>query len=223
MSDTTKPKFDPREDAAKLKSIASLMTYNSTGTDAEAKAKHTLHEIAMRLETGGYQLPELFWPTPTALQEKIIEQIAEVMPVGLAPAGEAEESADSDQPTDLSAAVWEAVQEALGDAYDCTRAWSAWQHGTMGEDDFVRVADQPDRVDEIASAVMAVLPASFTKVHTWADMEAISDEPKVNEALQAFSEDPTSDHGVFVVEAVLKALGLKTFSGESVAQEGGAA
>lgn len=123
----------------------------------------------------------------------------------------------------LNTKVCEAVQEALGDAYDCTRVWAAWQHGTMSDDDFVLVADQSDRVGEIAAAVMEVLPASATKVHAWADMEAISDEPKVHEALQAFSDDPTGDHGVFVVEAVLKALGLKTVSGEAAESKGGAA
>ncbi|MBU0917894.1 MAG: hypothetical protein KKD97_16235 [Gammaproteobacteria bacterium] len=123
----------------------------------------------------------------------------------------------------LSTAVWEAVQESLGDAYDCMRVWAAWQIGTMHADDFVRVADQASRVDEIASAVLDLLPPSVTKVHTWFDMEAIADQPKVHEALQAFSEDPTGDHGVFVVEAVLKALGLKTASGQVAESKGGAA
>lgn len=207
MSETNKPQFDARADAERLRAFASGLTYNDK--TVEAHGKHTLHEIAMRLETGGYQLP-VHWPTPTELQAKIVQQIADVMPVGLAPAGEADDSTVADQPSELSVAVWEAVQVALGDAYDCTRAWSAWQFGTMSDRDFVPVADQPSRIDEIASAVMQVLPASVNKVHTWADMEAISDEPKVNEALQAFSEDPTSDHAVFVVEAILKALGLQT-------------
>lgn len=54
------------------------------------------------------------------------------------------------------------------------------------------------------------LPPLTQKVHTWADMEALTDVPAVFEALQAFSEDPTGDQGVFVVEAILGALGLKT-------------
>lgn len=123
----------------------------------------------------------------------------------------------------LSTAVWEAVQESLGDAYDCMRFWAAWQCGTMSQDDFVRVADQPDRIDEIALAVLGVLPAAATKVHTWADMETISDEPKVDEALRAFSEDPTADHGVFVVEAILGAMGLMTGIGQPAKPQGSTA
>ena len=46
------------------------------------------------------------------------------------------------------------VAHALGSAYDCTRTWSAWGHGTMGSDDFVQVASQDDRVDEITRAAL---------------------------------------------------------------------
>ena len=58
------------------------------------------------------------------------------------------------------AAVRQAVAEALGSgAYDCTRVWSAWQVGTMGEDDFVLVAEDPDRVAEIADAAIEAIRA----------------------------------------------------------------
>lgn len=209
MSDTTKPQFDARADAERLRAFASGLTYNDKAV--EAHGKHTLLEVAMRLETGGYLLPE-HWPTPTDLQAKIVQQFADVMPVVLTPAFEADAAPVDDHPSELSVAVWEAVQLALGDAYDCMRVWSAWQMGTMHADDFVRVADQASRVDEIATAVLDLLPPSVTKVHTWSDMEALTDEPKVFEAMQAFGEDPTDDHGVFVVEAILGALGLKTAS-----------
>jgi hypothetical protein len=56
--------------------------------------------------------------------------------------------------------VREAVAEAVGDAYDCTRVWSAWSYGTMGEDDFVPVADQADRIAEIADAAIAALTSN---------------------------------------------------------------
>lgn len=212
MSDTTKPNFDARLDAERLNAIARQMTYNDSVT--EAQAKHTLFEVAMRLETGGYAAPVTFGELVTS---EAVRGLVDKVRVAI-DADRAGASADA-----LRSAVQEVVAESLGEAYDCNRAWSAWQHGTMSDRDFVPVADQPDRIDEIAGAVMQVLPALVTKVHTWADMESISDEPKVHEALQAFSEDPTGDHGVFVVEAVLKALGLKTVSGEAVAQEGGAA
>lgn len=54
----------------------------------------------------------------------------------------------------------EAIAEALGDALDCTRAWSAWQHGTMSAADFVSVAGDAGRVAEIADAAAAVLGAA---------------------------------------------------------------
>lgn len=52
-------------------------------------------------------------------------------------------------------AVQAAVAEALGDAYDCTRTWSAWGIGTMGPDDFEPVREDGDRVAEIADAAIA--------------------------------------------------------------------
>ena len=59
----------------------------------------------------------------------------------------------------LKEAVSEAIREALGEAVDCTRAWSAWGEGTMSEDDFSPVADDSERVAEIADAVLAVVAA----------------------------------------------------------------
>ena len=57
----------------------------------------------------------------------------------------------------LSTAVWEAVQESLGDAYDCLRVWNAWSYGTMGPDDFSQVAEDSDRVAEIRNAAAVAL------------------------------------------------------------------
>ena len=58
-------------------------------------------------------------------------------------------------------AVIAAVTEALGDAYDCQRVWEAWGVGTMGEDDFALVAEDSDRVAEIAdAAIEAMRPAA---------------------------------------------------------------
>jgi hypothetical protein len=54
-----------------------------------------------------------------------------------------------------------AVAEALGGAYDCHRAWEAWQVGTMDPDDFVLVASDDYRVAEIAdAAIEAMRPAA---------------------------------------------------------------
>lgn len=57
-------------------------------------------------------------------------------------------------------AVHQAVAEALGSgAYDCTRVWSAWSYGTMGPDDFAPVAEDSDRVAEIADAAIEAIRA----------------------------------------------------------------
>lgn len=53
----------------------------------------------------------------------------------------------------------EAVRASLGEALDCTRVWSAWSYGTMSESDFVQVADDDERVEEIVYAVVEVIKA----------------------------------------------------------------
>jgi hypothetical protein len=51
-------------------------------------------------------------------------------------------------------AVRDALAETLGDAYDCTRVWSAWGVGTMSQDDFVPVAEDDDRLHELTIAAL---------------------------------------------------------------------
>lgn len=58
------------------------------------------------------------------------------------------------QDRELPEAVIDAVSAALGEAYDCTRTWSAWSYGTMSQDDFSMVAEDGDRVAEIARAAI---------------------------------------------------------------------
>ncbi len=66
-------------------------------------------------------------------------------------------------------AVYQAVAEALGSgAYDCLRVWSAWSYGTMGPDDFAPVAEDSDRVAEIADAAIEAIRA----------IPALAPEPK---------------------------------------------
>jgi len=56
---------------------------------------------------------------------------------------------------ELPEPVIDAVAEALGgDAYDCLRVWSAWGMGTMGREDFQAIADDGDRVADIARAAI---------------------------------------------------------------------
>lgn len=55
----------------------------------------------------------------------------------------------------ILASVIDAVAETLAHtSYDCTRVWSAWGYGTMSAADFVPIADQPERLAEIAEAAI---------------------------------------------------------------------
>ena len=55
LTDELKPRFSAHDDAERLKSVARGMSYNDHG---EAVWKHTLMEIAVRLESGGYAAPQ---------------------------------------------------------------------------------------------------------------------------------------------------------------------
>lgn len=51
------------------------------------------------------------------------------------------------------------LDEILGLAYACTRAWEAWQYGTMTEEDFTPAAETEIRDDLIAWRDAAVAKA----------------------------------------------------------------
>ena len=61
---------------------------------------------------------------------------------------------------ELRVAIQRALLAALGDTYDCTRVWSAWGVGTMGEDDFVPVLDRLDELIDEITAEIAAIPAA---------------------------------------------------------------
>jgi len=50
--------------------------------------------------------------------------------------------------------AFEAVADAIGNAYDCDRVWTAWEYGTMSDDDSSLVSQNPDRVCEITDAAL---------------------------------------------------------------------
>lgn len=58
---------------------------------------------------------------------------------------------------ELRQRVRDAIAGALGEAYDCTRVWSAWGYGTMSSDDFQLVADDDERLDEIVDAALQAI------------------------------------------------------------------
>lgn len=54
------------------------------------------------------------------------------------------------------ARIQEALLATLDDSLDCTRVWSAWGYGTMGQDDFVPVLERLDElVDEFDAIIFA--------------------------------------------------------------------
>ncbi|MGN7160854.1 hypothetical protein [Sphingomonas sp. SAFR-052] len=56
--------------------------------------------------------------------------------------------------SELRCRIQDALLASLGDVYDCTRVWSAWNVGTMDQDDFEPVLNRLDElVDEIAMQV----------------------------------------------------------------------
>jgi len=60
----------------------------------------------------------------------------------------------TETPETLHKKAREAVANALGDAWDCHRVWYAWDYGTMGQNDFALVTEDPDRVAEITRAAL---------------------------------------------------------------------
>ena len=53
--------------------------------------------------------------------------------------------------------------EMLRDTYHCTRVWSAWQVGTMSEDDFLPV-EESETPYELADEVLAMLAAGISAI-----------------------------------------------------------
>jgi hypothetical protein len=84
-------------------------------------------------------------------------------------------------------AVHQAVAEALGGAYDCQRVWEAWGVGTMGPDDFVPVAEDSDRVAEIADAAIEAFRA-IPQPATQAGEVALAGNRRSAESLQLAHE-----------------------------------
>lgn len=76
----------------------------------------------------------------------------------------------TNQPQTTLDRVRDAVAEALGDAYHCTRDWSAWSYGTMSQDDFMLAWEDEDFVQEMARAVVT---AAQPVVATVSELDAL--------------------------------------------------
>jgi len=100
--------------------------------------------------------------------------------------------------------VHDAVAEALGSAYDCLRVWAAWGVGTMSQRDFVLVAEDADRVGEIADAAIAALTAPAEPVKNAFGMTLpVSTPEDEKQALRDMLDDARAE-----LEAVRIALGV---------------
>lgn len=119
-------------------------------------------ENALQTELFGAEIPELGverdlltqleqYRITCAAQQQAIERLRTVMMDGTKSAEPAQPTPEQIEKADA------AIREALGDAYDCMRVWSAWGIGTMGPGDFWLVADSDERVAEIRNAAAAAL------------------------------------------------------------------
>ena len=85
--------------------------------------------------------------------------------------------------------VKEALAEALWCAYDCTRVWSAWSYKTMSANDFEAIAQNDDRITEIAQAAILAIPGP-TPAQLLADALAL---PEVRALVEAFGQRQSAD------------------------------
>jgi hypothetical protein len=100
-------------------------------------------------------------------------------------------------------AVIEAVTEALGDAYDCLRVWEAWGVGTMGEDDFELVAENGERVAEIAdAAIEAMRPTAAPPAPEVGEAGEVGEVVDGLRRLGRYAMDKGSDNGDWLDAAV---------------------
>jgi hypothetical protein len=101
---------------------------------------------------------------------------------------------------DIPENVLDATAAAIGAAYDCNRVWAAWQIGTMGPDDFSRVAEDGDRVAEIAGAALEAAHAVLA-----APPEQAAQPADVARLVEAIDCRFRSGNGVPVERAVVPA------------------
>ena len=114
-------------------------------------------------DTGHEMYAALIAAAPTA--QPSIGTIAHTRIPGMSPIGDViataqpkqESAADAQQAKD---AVRDAISQVLTSVYVCGRVWSAWQAGTMTEDDFIPAADSDEVLNEITDAAIAALSST---------------------------------------------------------------
>jgi hypothetical protein len=137
------------------------------------------------------------------------EDVADLCDAALAcwgrpPAPAAPEHAGGSINDEQREAVCAAVTEALGNAYDCLRVWCAWGVGTMGPDDFVLVADDDDRVAEIADAAIEAMRPTALPAPAVGDGPSLADVDELC-AEFGFHYDDTQGESLEILQEMVAA------------------
>jgi hypothetical protein len=81
------------------------------------------------------------------------------------------------------------ASEIDDDVYGCTRVWEAWIYGTMSQDDFVPINEEPTVMAELAAAILAAGYRKPRTITTEAELDALPNGSVV------LSEVYTAHHG----------------------------
>ena len=94
------------------------------------------------------------------------------------------------------------VDNILEDMFICTRDWSAWEHGTMTEDDFLIASEDKNVVSDITDIVI--------QIREEVDTKAVKERSILIEALEGiklgqghYSKDP-STHASNTIDDMIK-------------------
>lgn len=170
----TKPPAQPvaRDEPVKLDDDDIISIADANGFDistpdgvielCKAVASHTAQPVALRSVTN-ISMETVGGSHRVVLQVGTLGEMYELSKAMQAAAQQGEPVAWDVLNDDLPDVVIQATAEAIGDAYDCVRVWEAWSVGTMTSDDFLPVADDGDRVAEIARAAIAAWHSSTAK------------------------------------------------------------
>lgn len=145
-------KFCSGKNADELELLSSTQPWPSIAMDAaQAKLAHALELVLVAREApfAGEFAQQAYADTAEALLQQTLRAAVEATS-GVAPG-------DTQSAAQLREAVRDAVIAGLSGTYYCGRVWSAWQIGTMSQQDFTPAAEVSEVVDEITDATLAAL------------------------------------------------------------------
>ena len=103
------------------------------------------------------------------------------------------------RPLPTKDALADIIAAGLRGTYHCTRVWSAWSYGTMGQDDF-SPADESDTPAELADAILAALAAPAPVAQLLKDTyEAEKSAAAIIELVEQYGDERATQayHGEF--------------------------